>query len=81
MSGLYDQNELDANMIIGPWTGHLENFYLLAGFSGHGLMHAPGSGRAIAELILDGGYQTIDLSRFGLQRIADNRPYRERGII
>src|SRR5437899_1304419 len=30
MSGLYDQNELDANMIIGPWTGHLENFYLLS---------------------------------------------------
>jgi glycine/D-amino acid oxidase-like deaminating enzyme len=81
MSGLYDQNELDANMIIGPWSGRLENFYLLAGFSGHGLMHAPGSGRAIAELILDGGYRTIDLSRFGWRRIADNRPYRERGII
>jgi FAD-dependent oxidoreductase domain-containing protein 1 len=81
MSGLYDQNELDANMIIGPWTGRLENFYLLAGFSGHGLMHAPGSGRAIAELILDGSYQTIDLSRFGWQRVADGRPYRERGII
>lgn len=81
MSGLYDQNELDANMIIGSGTGRLENFYLLAGFSGHGLMHAPGCGRAIAELILDGGYQTIDLSRFGWQRVEDNHPYRERGII
>ncbi len=81
MSGLYDQNELDANMIIGPWTGRLANFYLLAGFSGHGLMHAPGCGRAIAELILDGGYRTIDLSRFGWERIEENRPYRERGII
>ncbi|HXP77544.1 MAG TPA: FAD-binding oxidoreductase [Stellaceae bacterium] len=80
MPGLYDQNELDGNMIIGPWTGHLENFYLLAGFSGHGLMHAPGCGRAIAELILDGGYRTLDLSRFGWQRVAENRPYRERGI-
>jgi glycine/D-amino acid oxidase-like deaminating enzyme len=81
MPGLYDQNELDGNMIIGPWAGRLENFFLLAGFSGHGLMHAPGSGRAIAELILDGGYQTLDLSRFGWQRAADGRPYRERGII
>ncbi len=81
MPGLYDQNELDANMIIGPRPGRLENFYLLAGFSGHGLMHAPGCGRAIAELILDGGYQTIDLSRFGWQRVEENRPYRERGII
>ena len=60
MSGLYDQNELDANMIIGTRPGHHENFYLLAGFSGHGLMHAPGCGRAIAELILDGGYRTRD---------------------
>jgi glycine/D-amino acid oxidase-like deaminating enzyme len=79
--GLYDQNELDGNMIIGPWTGRLENFYLLAGFSGHGLMHAPACGRAIAELILDGGYRTIDLARFGWQRVEQNRPYRERGII
>src|SRR5258708_28361737 len=81
MPGLYDQNELDGNMIIGPWTGHIENFYLLAGFSGHGLMHAPGSGRAIAELILEGSYQTIDLTRVGWQRIADNPPSRERAII
>jgi glycine/D-amino acid oxidase-like deaminating enzyme len=80
MPGLYDQNELDGNMIIGPWTGHIENFYLLAGFSGHGLMHAPGCGCAIAELILDGGYRTLDLSRFGWQRVEENRPYRERGI-
>ena len=50
MSGLYDQNEFDATPILGPWTGKLDNFYLMAGFSGHGLMHAPGCGRAIAEL-------------------------------
>jgi glycine/D-amino acid oxidase-like deaminating enzyme len=80
MPGLYDQNELDGNMIIGPWSGRLENFYLLAGFSGHGLMHAPGCGRAIAELILDGGYRMLDLARFGWQRVEENRPYRERGI-
>jgi glycine/D-amino acid oxidase-like deaminating enzyme len=80
MPGLYDQNELDGNMIIGSWTGRLDNFYLLAGFSGHGLMHAPGCGRAIAELILDGGYRTLDLARFGWQRVEQNRPYRERGI-
>jgi len=81
MSGLYDQNEVDANMIIGPWPARLENFYLLAGFSGHGLMHAPGCGRAIAELILDGGYHRIDLTRFGWERVEKNQPYRERGII
>lgn len=81
MSGLYDQCELDASPIIGPWTGGLDNVYLMAGFSGHGLMHAPGCGRAIAELILDGGYQSIDLTPFGWQRVVDNKPYAEKGII
>ena len=79
MPGLYDQNELDGNPILGPCG--LENFHLAAGFSGHGLMHAPGIGRAFAELILDGGYQTIDLTRFGWQRVVENKPYRERGIL
>ena len=81
MSGLYDQNEFDATPIIGPWTGKLDNFYLMAGFSGHGLMHAPGCGRAIAELILDGSYQTIDLARFGWARIAEGRRCAEDGIV
>jgi glycine/D-amino acid oxidase-like deaminating enzyme len=80
MPGLYDENEFDGNVIIGPWTGHLDNFHLVAGFSGHGLMHAPGCGRAIAEFILDGAYQTIDLSCFGWQRVEAGRPLPERGI-
>jgi glycine/D-amino acid oxidase-like deaminating enzyme len=81
LPGLYDQNDFDATPIVGPWSGHLDNFYLMAGFSGHGLMHAPGCGRAIAELILDGAYQTIDLTRLGWQRVPDGMPYPERGII
>jgi FAD-dependent oxidoreductase domain-containing protein 1 len=81
MPGLYDQNELDATPIIGPWIDKIDNFYLMAGFSGHGLMHAPGCGRAIAELILNGAYQTIDLSRFGWKRVIENRPCAEKGII
>jgi hypothetical protein len=44
-------------------------------------MHAPGVGRAIGELILDGAYQTLDLARLGWDRVARNDPYRERGII
>ena len=81
MSGLYDQNDLDGNAIIGPWAGVCENFLMAAGFSGHGLMHAPGVGRAIAELVMDGGYRTIDLARLGWDRIARNEPYPEAGII
>ncbi len=81
LPGLYDQNDLDGNVVIGSGAGGLVNFQMLAGFSGHGLMHAPGCGRAMAELILDGRYQTIDLTRFGWERIERGEPLREQGII
>ncbi|WP_242216768.1 NAD(P)/FAD-dependent oxidoreductase [Shinella zoogloeoides] len=81
LPGLYDQNDLDGNVIMGPGADGLENFHMLAGFSGHGLMHAPGCGLAMAELLLRGRYETMDLTRFGWQRVIDNAPLRERGII
>lgn len=80
-SGLYDQNALDTNMILGPWINGLPNFYVAAGFSGHGMMHAPAVGRAMAELIYHGKYQTLDLSKMSYQRVIDHRPYPEQGII
>jgi glycine/D-amino acid oxidase-like deaminating enzyme len=43
-SGLYEQNELDGNPVIGSWSGHMENLHVVAGFSGHGMMHAPADG-------------------------------------
>jgi FAD-dependent oxidoreductase domain-containing protein 1 len=78
-SGHYDINTLDQTAIIGPWTGGIENFYVAAGFSGHGLQQAPAVGRAIKELLLDGGYQTIDLSRLGYQRVLDGCPLNDEG--
>ena len=80
-SGLYDENELDGNMILGAWTGEVDNFYVAAGFSGHGLMHAPAAGLALAELILEGSYRTLDLSRMDYRRVRAKAPYREEGII
>lgn len=80
-SGLYEQNELDGNPVIGNWLGHADNFFVVSGFSGHGMMHAPAAGRAIAELIVHKRFQTIDLSRLGYARVAANRPYAERGIL
>lgn len=80
-SGLYDQNALDTNMILGPWINGCMNFFVAAGFSGHGLMHAPAVGRAMAELIYDSSFQTLDLSNMSYQRIIDQTPYPENGII
>jgi glycine/D-amino acid oxidase-like deaminating enzyme len=80
-AGLYDECELDGNMILGNWPGTLDNFYVACGFSGHGLMHAPAVGRGLAELIVKGRYETIDLDRMGFQRVLDHAPYAETGII
>lgn len=80
-SGLYEQCELDGNPVIGNWPGELDNFFVVSGFSGHGMMHAPAAGRAIAELVTTGAFRTIDLSRLGYRRIIRGEPYAEVGIL
>ena len=79
--GHYARNSLDFNAILGRWVGEPENLFLATGFSGHGIMHAPAAGLAMSELILTNKFQTIDLARFGLARIVEEKPYRESGII
>lgn len=79
--GHYDQNTFDNNVILGAWTGGLANFHVALGFSGHGLQQAPAIGRAMQELIVDGGFRTIDLARFSYQRIIDATPVREHGPV
>ena len=64
----YDVNTLDENLLIGL-TPELENFYLTAGFSGHGLQQSPAVGRALSELITFGEFRTPALSRFGYRRV------------
>ena len=78
--GHYDYNALDQNAVIGPHP-ELSNFLFANGFSGHGLQQGPGAGNAIAELILHGSYRTIDLARFGFERIAKKAPLFERNVI
>ena len=79
--GHYARSSLDRSPILGLAAPRFENFYLANGFSGHGIMHAPASGRGIAELILSGAYQSLDLSCFGYDRILAQRPYAEKGIV
>ena len=78
-AGHYAQNMLDGNMILGATT--LPNFYVATGFSGHGIMHAPAVGLALSELVLDGQFSTMNLERMSYQRVLDNAPYKEKGII
>ncbi|HET6598711.1 MAG TPA: FAD-binding oxidoreductase [Burkholderiaceae bacterium] len=79
-SGLYEVNELDGNPVIGAWK-RLPNLYTVAGFSGHGMMHAPAAGRGVAELVVHGQYRSLDLSRLGYERIERGEPYAESGIL
>lgn len=79
--GHYARSILDYSPIIGPWSDGLANALLATGFSGHGIMHAPAAGRAVAELLLGGRFESLDLSCFAWDRIPANRPYREKGIV
>jgi FAD-dependent oxidoreductase domain-containing protein 1 len=79
-TGHYDYNALDQNAVIGPHP-EIANFLFANGYSGHGLQQGPASGNAIAELIVHGGYRSIDLTRFGYERILNNAPLFEKNVI
>ncbi len=79
-AGHYEVNTLDHNAVIGPHPD-LPNFLFANGFSGHGLQQAPAAGRALAEWIATGDYETIDVRPLGYERIAANQPYRELNVI
>ena len=68
-AGLYPETP-DHHAIIGPDPG-LPALVHCAGFGGHGVMHAPAAGRAVAELVASGSCRTFDLHPLRPSRFAE----------
>ena len=58
----------DGLPLIGRVTG-LDNAYIATGHSVWGILNAPATGEAMAELILDGIARTVDISPFDPARL------------
>jgi len=78
-AGPYAVNRLDGNAILGEWP-QKKGLFLANGFSGHGLQQAPAVGRYLAELIT-AKTPALDLSAFRPERILENRPLSEGGLV
>jgi glycine/D-amino acid oxidase-like deaminating enzyme len=79
-AGYYEMNLFDHNAVIGAHPS-LDNLWFANGFSGHGMQQAPAAGRGVAELIVYGGFTTLDLSALGFERLEDNKPLLEANVI
>ncbi len=78
--GHYDYNTLDQNAILGPHPV-VPNLYVMNGFSGHGLQQSPAVGRGVAEHILTGGWQSIDMSDLSVDRVLSGQAFLERAVV
>lgn len=77
-AGLYE-NTPDHHAILGGCE--IEGLFFANGFSGHGVMHSPATGRALSEIILDGKSNFLDVSCLSLERFAKGELLHEKGFI
>jgi sarcosine oxidase subunit beta len=77
-AGLYEVTP-DAHPIFGGTP--VGGFSVMAGFSGHGFMHGPVAGKLMAEYILDGAFQSVDVSALDLARFEAGRLIQEYNVV
>jgi len=70
----------DHHAVLGPVPG-VPGFLVVSGFSGHGVMHAPAAGRAVAEMIVRGKSQTVDVSSLSVERFARGEAIHETMVL
>ena len=78
-AGLYEMTP-DHHAIIGP-APNVEGLFFVNGFSGHGVMHSPASGRVTADLVLQGHSDLIDASQLSVNRFAEGRSLYETAVL
>jgi sarcosine oxidase subunit beta len=78
-AGLYEMTP-DHHPILGE-SAEVPGFYFANGFSGHGVMHAPATGKILSDLILTGTTDLIDVSLLSLSRFAEGRLIHESAIL
>lgn len=77
-AGLYE-NTPDHHAILGGCE--IEGLYFANGFSGHGVMHSPATGRALSEIIFDGKASFLDVSYLSFERFAKGELLHETAFI
>jgi len=77
-AGLYEVTP-DAHPIYGRTP--VEGFFVCAGFSGHGFMHGPVSGKLMSELIIEGQARSVDISTLSLARFEEGRLISEYNVV
>ena len=78
-AGLYEMTP-DHHAVLGP-VPEVPGFFLANGFSGHGVMHSPATGRILADLILKGTSDLIDPRSLSLDRFAEGRLIEETAVL
>ena len=78
-AGLYEVTP-DHHAILGEAAG-VRGFFIATGFSGHGIMHSPAAGEAVAEWIVDGRSSSVDISPLALERFARGETIHEMMVL
>jgi sarcosine oxidase subunit beta len=78
-AGLYEMTP-DHHAIIGP-SPNVKGLFFVNGFSGHGVMHSPASGRITADLILQGHSELIDATQLSVERFKEGKLLEETAVL
>jgi len=78
-AGLYAMTP-DHHAVLGP-VEEVPGFFLANGFSGHGVMHSPATGRIVSDLILRGSTDLIDANTLSFRRFAEGRLIEETALL